>query len=547
MKRSLKALFSLALAIALGFALGQTSLASALEYDVPQDDYLGYLVILRAAPGSSDEPLLARRADEVPEQLTLISAPNAIYKSPDLASIRELVYDGRVALAEPDYKAELMDIVTTTPNDRYFNSGNYQYNLKDIHVQAAWDAGLSGNGVTVAVIDSGLNAQHVDAPVKQGVGRYYYFREPTSADKNLDQFQFTLTGKDGKVIMDENGNPKLYGFFSSEDTADDSGHGSSVAGVIAANTNNSRAIAGIASGVTILPIRCFTDTPGHLGGFASNLISGITYAVEQGADIINMSWGLTTYSKSLHTTINSAANAGCILIAAAGNDRTSTIQYPAAWPNVIGVGATDRTRNVTDFSQRNNTVHVFAPGSQIFSIGYSSSTAISNSDGTSFSAPTVAGVAALLLEADPQLTHSEFAQLLTECSDDVTAIDPDGNTTEEYTTAGLINVQKLIDRVGASTTNITAAPSGLTVQSCFHPSEAAALADPNYLILTAAYNSQGHLIESTGAQVTRSAYGGYQLISTFEQPDVALVRSFLMRADGTLQACLPPVERSVGQ
>lgn len=550
MKRMLKALFSLTLALALGLTLGSASLASALEADTPQGAYLGYLVILRPAPDNGGA-LLSSRVTEVPEHLVLLSERDSIYNAPDLDSIRDLVYDGRVALAEPNYQVELME-VATTPNDPYFSQSTYQYNLRAIHVQSAWDAGLSGNGVTVAVIDSGLNADHVDAPVKLGVGRHYYFREPTSADTNLDRFEFILTDDKGQVIKDENGNPKKFGFFSNNDTKDDTGHGTAVSGVIAANTNNGLAIAGIAPNVTILPIRCFSNTPGYLGGYSSNLIGGINYAISQGANIINMSWGLKVHSEALQTAINSAANAGCILIAAAGNDSNSSLRYPAAYPNVIGVGATDRWGNVPNFSQRNNTVHIFAPGVQIRSLGFTTSTAISNADGTSFSAPTVSAVAALMLEADPQLTHSDFAQLLSECSDDVLAIDPsvlvpDGETATEYTTAGLLNVQKLVDRVGASTTNITAAPGGLTVQSCFHPSSAISLTDPNYLVLTAAYNSQGHLIETAGAQVTRSIYGGYQLVTTFRQPDVAMVRSFLLRADDTLCACLPPVERSVGQ
>lgn len=550
MKRMLKALFSLSLALVLGITLGSVNLASALEADTPQGAYLGYLVILRPVPGN-EGVLLSNRVTEVPERLVLLSEQDSIYNAPDLDSIRDLVYDGRVALAEPNYQAELME-VTTTPNDPYFSQSTYQYNLKDIHVQAAWDAGLSGNGVTVAVIDSGLNASHVDAPVKLGTGRYYYFREATASDTNLEDFEFIFRDDDGQIIKDENGNPRKFGYFSNSDITDTTGHGTAVSGVIAANTNNGLAIAGIAPNVTIIPIRCFTNTPGHRAGYTSNLISGIDYAISQGAHIINMSWGLKVHSEVLQTAINSAANAGCILIAAAGNDGNSSLRYPAAYPNVIGVGSTDRAGNVASFSQRNSTVNIFAPGAQIRSLGYSSATAISSADGTSFSAPTVSAAAALMLEADPQLTHSEFVQLLSECSDDVLAIDPsapvpEDGTATEYTTAGVLNIQKLVDRVGASTANITAAPNGLTVQSCFHPSEASGLSDPNYLILTAAYNSQGHLIESAGSQITRSSYGGYQLVTTFLQPDVALVRSFLLRADGTLCACLPPVERSVGQ
>lgn len=550
MKRMQKALFSLALALALVLSLGSGTLAHAAEADAPQGVYSGYLVVLRPAPIGSGV-LFSSRVDEIPETLTLLSHSDPIYKAPDLDSIRDLVYAGRVELAEPDYQVELLE-VTTTPNDPYYNQSNYQYNLRAIQVQAAWDAGLSGDGVTVAVIDSGLNTDHVDVPVKLGVGRYYYFREATSADTDLSRFNYTLHDSDGDLLVDANGNPRLFGYFSNGDIKDDVGHGTAVTGVIAANTNNGLSMAGIAPNVTIIPIRCFTNTPGHVSGMASNMISGLDYAVSQGADIINMSWGLPSIPESLVRAINSAANAGCILIAAAGNDGNASPQFPASLPNVIGVGATDRSGRVATYSQRNNSVHVFAPGSNIYSLGYSTPTVISSSSGTSFSCPTVAAVAALLMEADPQLTHSEFARLLTDCSDDIAAYDPDvvvpeGQTATEYTTAGVLNVRRLLDRVGAATANITAAPTGLRVQSCFHPNEDSGLTDPNYLILTAAYNSSGHMVESTAIQATRSAYGGYQLVTTFHQNDVALVRSFLVEADGTLQTCLPPVERSVGQ
>ena len=547
MKRSLKALFTLALTLALGLTLGSASLASAVENTQPEGDYMGYLVMLRPTSQQGEDGLLARRVEEVPESLTLLSERDAIYAAPSLDSIRDLVYAGRVALAEPDYQAELLDTVVVNPNDSYFTQSNYQYNLKNTHVQAAWDAGLSGNGVTVAVIDSGLKASHIDAPVKQAVGRYYYFREPTSADTNMEQFVHTLKDSNGNLITDEKGNVIYYGYFSSNVTEDNSGHGTAVSGVIAAKTNNGRGIAGIAPNVTILPIRCFTSTPGHKGGYSSNLISGLNYAVSQGADIINMSFGLKSNSEIFHAAINSAANAGCILVASAGNDGNPVPNYPAAYPNVISVGATDRQNKVADFSQRNDTVHVFAPGVSIYTLGYTSDSAFASSNGTSFSAPTVVGVAALLMEANPQLTHSEFAQLLAECSDDVTAIDTSSGATTEYTSAGLLNVQKLLDRMGAATANITASADGLTVQASFHPAQSSGLTDSDCLLLAAAYNSQGHLIESAGVQAQRSSYGGYQLLTTFHQPDVAVVRAYLLRADGTLSACLPPVERSVGQ
>lgn len=552
MKRIYRALLSLSLSLTLALGLGSGVLCAAAEPDGTDLPFSGYLITLRPAGEGAFFSLLGE--DEVPEGLDELDGRNRIYKAADLADVRELVYAGLVLRAEPDYQVELFGSVTATPNDPLFNSLERQYNLKGhdaygISAQAAWDAGLSGRGVTVAVIDSGVTPTHLDGPVNLLPGRYYYYREydPTSPTDvaNKKNFKYTFDGH-----VDEDGNPIKYGYFSSSDVQDDNpqSHGTAVSGIIAARSDNNLGMAGIASNVTILPVKVFTTQEGHLSGLTSTMISALNYAVEHGADVINMSWGLTGSNAAddfptLRDAINSAAAAGCILVAAVGNDGLSSYCYPAAYDNVIGVGSTGKTGQRCSFSRRNDSVWVCAPGELIYSLSRDTNQSVNHGiNGTSFSCPQVSAAAALLLEADPTMTHDDFAQLLAATS---TPVKHANGEKVPYTGCGIMDLQALLDAAGAQVLNITAATGSVEVQACFHPASSAALADESYLLLVAGYNSLGHLVASSAQTAQRSDYGGYQSTVTFPGRDVATVRAFLLENDATLQTCLPPTEQQV--
>lgn len=538
MKRMMKALgaFALTLVMSLLLAAGPACTAVRAE-EAPVSD-TGYLVLLTDAPASlfSLDPmeqaaLLA--ADNEREELLPLAESWGIYRASSLEEIQNLVYSGQVQVAEPDYQAELFDMVAapTDPNDPYFTSTTpYQFNLKDehgIHVRAAWDAGLTGEGVTVAIIDSGINHYHVDVPAKLARGRYYFFRE----EDGNNGYPLTI-----------NGVTKNYGYYSSDYTVDDIGHGTMVAGIIAAQTDNATGIAGIAPNVTIIPIRCFTKTEGHVGGLTSNLISGINYAVENGADIINMSWGIRSNSGTLKTAIDKAAQAGCILIAAVGNDGDGTLQYPAAWDNVIGVGSTDRDGYLSNFSQRNGSVDVCAPGGsksgrQIYSLSYLSNNSLLASDGTSFSAPAVAAAAALLKEADPTMTQAGFLSLLEGNCDSVLFRSGDDPA---HAGLGLLNLEKLLDATGhAGILSRKESDGSVTVRSAFHPVQSQTVpADSQAILLIGAYNASGHLLDSITQSVPLgAAYGAYSLTNVFQPTEgeqIAFIRGFYLKNDATL-------------
>lgn len=484
--------------------------------DAPSDaPSAGYLVILNAPqplPFSAD-PLdaatLMAAADER-EELLALSDDWSIYKVASLDEIRSLVYSGQVAVAEPDYKAELFDVTPVTPNDPKLSQ---QFNLigsNGIAVRSAWEAGLTGKGVTVAVIDSGLNDLHVDAPQRIGRGRYFYYREEENG-------RYELEGK-------------LYNYYSNGIWLDDVGHGSMVSGVIAAKSNNKEGIASIAPGVTILPIRCFTNTAGHLGGYTSNLISGINYAVENGADIINMSWGIIKKSSSLQTAVDAAYRAGCILIAAAGNDGTVVDRYPAAWDNVISVGATDNQGRLTYYSQRVESVDVCAPGgsagNSIVSLDYASNTDYRTMIGTSFSTPQVTAAAALLLEADPTMTQGDFLSLLKQSSRAVVKDDKNNTSASLYAGAGVMDIQKLLDAVGYIGCSAQRTETGFSVYAGYHPTLNSRIS--SVVAVVAGYNTTGHLVESHSALLNKSDYNNCAKSFTFKHPDIAEFQTYYL-------------------
>ncbi len=546
-KRALRSLMTLSLALLLGLGLSIPALAAGPEEEA--GEFCGYLMALAPqAPLAGGEEAASLFSVGLSQEAAPVSETLGLYKINDPGDVRELVYAGLVAYIEPDYKAELFD-VSIDPNDLYFQADNYLYHLQSptagIRARSAWQAGLSGAGVKVAVIDSGINHTHEDAPIHIAPGRYIYYKEdPTGS------YDFT----------DSNGFIHHYNFVSSGDVTDDMGHGTMVSGIIAANTDNGKGTAGIAPDVTILPYKCFTQKPGHMGGLTSNLVRALDYAREDGANVISMSWGVLSDSLSLKNAIDAASAAGCILVAAVGNSGSTTYNYPAAYPNVIGVGATGRDGRVTDFSQRNDSVAVYAPGVTIYSLDYETNTEMRFGNGTSYSAPIVAAAAALLKQADPSLTHGDFAALLADpdnCTPVTAGSYPNFNR-------GILNLRKLLDAVGCAQVLTSLDQSGLTVRGAFHPKagtfpEGGGGLPSTCLMLLCGYNAQGHLLESSVQQARLNEsfigenetliggdadFGGYTARCTFQNAgQIATVRAFFLSSD--LHAPCPPAENTL--
>lgn len=297
---------------------------------------------------------------------------------------------------EPNFAAKL----TWSPVDEYYS---YQWNLDDIRVNAAWDAGYFGQGIVVAVIDTGIYAQHED---------------------------FT-----GTTIL--NGMNLIQG---NSDVTDRIGHGTLVSGIIAAQIDNDIGISGLTDEVSILPLRCFEDVD---EASVMDICRGIYKAVDSyGADVICMSLGSAWDSRTMRDAVDYAVSKGVILVAAVGNDGTSDYFYPAAYESVIGVGSYDKNGTASSFSQVNDSVFISAPGEKIYSTYIGKPNAYAAADGTSFSAPHVAAAAAIAKSIEPNMTAEAFKQLLIETCDDVG--EPGYDTLYGY---GKLNIEKMVEQL----------------------------------------------------------------------------------------------------
>lgn len=276
-----------------------------------------------------------------------------------------------IEYAEPDAPVH----ATTAPNDPWFCSGQ-QWHLTKIMAPAAWDLTQGSPDVIVAIVDSGVRATHPDLS--------------------------------GKILPG-------YDFVAQDDNPDDEfGHGTAVASIAAAATDNALGLAGVSWKTTILPVRVL-DASGS--GSYSTLIDGILFAADCGARVINLSLAGTSTSDALQAAIDYAWSKGALVVAAAGNSGSTAIAYPAACRNVIAVSATDASDQRPSWSSYGNWIDVTAPGVSLPIATLDGS--YTTGSGTSFSAPVVSGVAALMAAANPSLSNVTLSDLLLTSTDDV--------------------------------------------------------------------------------------------------------------------------------
>lgn len=188
---------------------------------------------------------------------------------------------------------------------------------------------------------------------------------------------------------------------------DDNGHGTHIAGTIAA-ANQLQGMIGVAPRALISPVKAFD----HNGSaFVSDIILGIEWCVRNRINVINMSFGMKTRSKALLGAVINAHNAGVIIVASSGNDgKRRTVDYPARYPQTIAVGATNKLRRVAAFSNRGTYIDVYAPGDKIVSAWLRGK--YNEMSGTSMATSHVSGAIALLLAHKPDLTPSEIKSII---------------------------------------------------------------------------------------------------------------------------------------
>ncbi len=258
---------------------------------------------------------------------------------------------------------------TADPNDRRFSEQRTY--LSAMGVTAAWDRGVTGDpAVRIAIVDSGVDVRH-----------------PDLAAKVVGSYNAVAGGTDVHDVV---------------------GHGTGTASAAAATTNDGVGIAGSGRDTSLLAVKV-ADVTGRI--FTDDLAKGIVWAVDHGADVVNLSLGGPTSDRLEKAAVAYARDHDVLVVAAAGNEGTSAKQFPGALPGVVAVGATSAAGSVrAPFSSYGPWVDVAAPGRSI--VVATPGGGYEVADGTSYSSPLVSGAAALLLSARPQSTASQLAQAL---------------------------------------------------------------------------------------------------------------------------------------
>lgn len=318
-----------------------------------------------------------------------------------LQRIANLKATGLFDYVEPDYAIHAL----ATPSDAGFTDGTL-WGLRntglagaDIDAVPAWDLTTGSTNIIVAVIDTGIRYTH-DELISQ------MWRNPAEIPGNgLDD--------DANGYVDD-----VFGFnaiTSSGDPHDDNGHGTHVAGTIGGAANDGHPLVGVAWNVRLMACK-FLGADGS--GATSDAITAINYAVAKGARILNNSWAGGSFSFALLDAIANAQAKGVLFVAAAGNDASDNDtlpSYPASYEldNVIAVAAVDRWNQLASFSNYGRrSVHLAAPGVDIYSCGSTSDSDYRPLSGTSMAAPHVSGVAALILAQHPDIPLAEVRQRL---------------------------------------------------------------------------------------------------------------------------------------
>lgn len=276
------------------------------------------------------------------------------------------------------------------------NLGGNNWGADLVKAPEVWANGYTGKGVVVAVIDTGVDYNHED--LKNNI----WTNTKEIAGNGIDD--------DSNGYVDDVHGWNFNG--SNNNTLDDNGHGTHVSGTIAGE-NNGYGVTGIAYNSQIMAVKVLN---GSGSGSYSAIANGIYYAVDNGANVINLSLGGDYSNRTLKSAVEYASSKGVIVVMAAGNDGDSSPDYPARYANNSGiaVGAVDRNNNLADFSNRSGSseiTYVTAPGVDVYSTVPNNQYAAYS--GTSMASPHVAGVVALMLSANSSLTESQIRQIIT--------------------------------------------------------------------------------------------------------------------------------------
>lgn len=309
-----------------------------------------------------------------------------------------------VDFCEPDTVVHT-DFVPSDPQLRQ------QWHLQKIKAPAAWNICTGYSTTVIAVVDTGCDPNHPDLQEKLVAG---------------------------------------YNFISNNTvTTDDNGHGTHVAGIAGATTDNGVGVAGVGYRCAIMPVKVLDST--GTGTFAA-VAAGISYASRNGAKIINLSLGAPSSSLALTAAVETATQRGCLVIAAAGNSATQDLQYPAACSSALAIGASTPTDERASFSNYGSWVDIAAPGSSIVStfptvdVTLGSGTSYKTMSGTSMATPIVSGVAGLLYSyLGVNATPAKVRSLLEATADPIA---------KTWTNSGRVDASAALDRAARPASTI---------------------------------------------------------------------------------------------
>lgn len=295
------------------------------------------------------------------------------------------------------------------PNDPLYSE--YQWNLPSIETEKGWNSSKGSKDVIIAVVDTGVESGHPD-----------------------------LQGKllKGANFVDPEAEPE-----------DDVGHGTHVAGIIGASVNNGEGVAGLSWYNKILPVKVLDSTG---AGSTYSVAQGIIWATDHGAKVINLSLGNYAEADFLHDAIKYAYDRDVVLIAASGNDNTDRPGYPAAYPEVFAVAATDANHNKASFSNYGGYIDVAAPGDSIASTYPGGQYAALS--GTSMASPHVAALAGLIRSINPNLNNEQVMDIMRK-----SAVDIGNDGKDDYYGYGEIDVAKALKAAAGTDTTLLDFPS----------------------------------------------------------------------------------------
>jgi len=300
-------------------------------------------------------------------------------------------------------------------NDPLFNQ---ETDLSQTHVTDAWGL-TTGSPVTIAVLDTGVDLTQEDLQNRLWT--------------NIGEIPGNGIDDDHNGFIDD-----IHGYNVMDHTtniADANGHGTGISSIIAATANNNKGLAGINWSAKIMVVRAL-DSAG--GGSFENVVAGIHYAVDNGARIINMSFGSNEDVPALHDAINYAISKDVLVVAAVGNSGANSIFYPAAYSGVLAVGSVGSTNHISSFSNYGTGVDLVAPGEAV-PIADLGSNKYSSGYGTSFSTAIVTGIASLILGRLPSMSAQDLGQTLIKTADTI-----DGNSSSIFFGAGLVDAMKAL-------------------------------------------------------------------------------------------------------